>query len=268
MNTCATGGARVCLAVLVIGVLAVARAETQDLFQHEAWDRVLQQHVTPEGLVDYRALTQQPGDLQRYIASVQAHSPDTTPAMFPADAHRLAYWINAYNALIVQRVVDHYPIASIRDLGGLFSSVFNKTQIVGGRALSHDDIEHRIIRRRFREPRIHFVLNCASKSCAPLGRHALTAETLEQTLQQAAVEFLNDPRHVRIHPETGRVELSKYFDWFADDFTGGPRGGRSVLDFIKPYLASDTQRILARRRDWDVDFLAYDWRLNDAGQDR
>jgi hypothetical protein len=263
-------GARVCLSLLVCA-LAVARAEPQDLFRHDAWDRMLQQHVTPEGRVDYRALKQQPGDLERYVAAVQAYSPDNAPAMFPSDAHRLAYWINAYNALIVKRVVDHYPIASIRDLGSLFSGVFSKTQVVGGKALSYDDIEHKIIRRRFREPRIHFVLNCASKSCAPLRRRALTAETLEQTLQQAAVEFLNDPRHVRIHPETGRLELSKYFDWFADDFTGGPRGsgGRaSVLDFIRPYLAPDTQQILAGRRDWRVDFLAYDWRLNDAGQDR
>ncbi|MBI2189860.1 MAG: DUF547 domain-containing protein [Acidobacteria bacterium] len=257
--------------LVLVCALAASRAEPQDLFRHEAWDRVLQQHVTPAGLVDYRALKQQPGDLERYVATLEAHSPDNAPAMFPTDAHRLAYWINAYNALIVKRVVDHYPIASIRDLGSLFSSVFGKTQIVGGKSLSYDDIEHGIIRPRFREPRIHFVLNCASRSCAPLRRHALTAETLDQTLQQAAVEFLNDPRHVRIHPDTGRIELSKYFDWFESDFAAGPRGsgGRaSVLDFIRPYLAPDRQQILAARRDWRVDFLAYDWGLNDAGRDR
>lgn len=248
----------------------VARPGAQEAFSHDAWERVLARHVTPEGLVDYRALQQDRGDLDRYVAAVQRTSPDNAPEMFPTDAHRLAYWINAYNALIVARVVDRYPIASIRDLGSLFSSVFKKEQIVGGKPLSYDAIEHTIVRPRFREPRIHFVLNCASKSCAPLGRHALTAANLEGTLQEAAVAFLNNPRNVGFRPDTGTVELSRYFDWFADDFKRGTgRGaGTPVLEFIRPFLTPERQQILAGRRTWRVGFIDYDWSLNDAGPAR
>lgn len=259
-------------AVLALSMALPASATRQTTaFHHDLWDRVLQSFVTPAGLVQYAALKAHPEDLKAYIALLASDSPDSSPQRFPADADRLAYWIDAYNAEILNRVVEHYPVRSIKDLGGVFGSVFKKTQTVGGRPLSHDDIEHGIIRKRFHEPRVHFVLNCASRSCAPLGRHALTGGNLETSLQEAAVNFLNDPRNVRIDPDSGTVELSKYFDWFPEDFIGWLKNARglqnpTVLDFVKLYLKPDKRALLERRDKWRIKFLDYDWSLNDAGR--
>jgi hypothetical protein len=241
-------------------------------FRHDAWDRVVRTYVTPAGLVRYGSLKAHPEDLVQYVDLLAKYSPDTAPQLFPTEADRLAYWINAYNAEIVNRVVANYPVHSIRDLGSMLSSVFKKTQTIGGKVVSHDDIEHGIIRKRFHEPRIHFVLNCASRSCAPLRRQAMTAETLESSLQAAAVNFMNDPRNVRLQPDSGTVELSKYFDWFPEDFLnwvnekhGVPRP--TVLDFVKVYVKPDTRALLAKRTDWRIRFFDYDWSLNDARDD-
>lgn len=239
-------------------------------FQHDAWDRVVRTYVTPAGFVRYAALKAHPDDLTAYVNLLAAYSPDNAPQLFPTDAHRLAYWINAYNAGIVNRVVANYPVRSIRDLGGLLGNVFKKTQTVGGRPLSHDDIEHGIIRKRFHEPRIHFVLNCASRSCASIRQQALTAETLDSSLQDAAIRFLNDPRNVRVHPERGSVEVSKYFAWFPEDFLNWVKSTRgtakpTVLDFIKAFVNAETRAVLDKRADWRISFFEYDWTLNDAG---
>lgn len=239
------------------------------VFDHQRWDRVLHEHVSREGLVDYASLKRDPEELLAYVDAIAANSPDSSPEMFPTEAHRLAYWINAYNALIVARVVPSYPVKSINDLGGFLSSVFSKKQTVGGKQLSYDDIEHGIIRKRFHDPRIHFVLNCASRSCAPLRAEALTADNLDRVLDDAAKRFLNARKNFVVHPEKGRVELSKYFDWFADDFesymekeTGGARSG--VLGYVERYLDPANREKLAQRKRWKVHFLHYDWSLNDA----
>ncbi|MFQ5739410.1 MAG: DUF547 domain-containing protein [Acidobacteriota bacterium] len=241
----------------------------QEPFRHDLWDQVLRKSVNERGLVDYRELKADPAALFAYVESIARYSPDNVPELFPSRAHRLAYWINAYNALTVNRVVRNYPLKSFKDLGGFLSSVFDKKQIVGGKSLSYNDIEHKIIRRRFAEPRIHFVLNCASRSCAPLRAEALTAENLEASLQEAARNFFRDSRNIRIDGSRGKVVLSRYFDWFKDDFLDWLRKEKHldhprVLDYVRLYLGPEKQQLLKSRERWRVSFFDYDWSLNDA----
>lgn len=262
-------GRYIFLFLLVLPVLSAALSAQTQPFDHDLWDRVTRQYVTQSGLVRYEKLKAQPGDLSRYVDRIARYSPENAPERFPSKAHELAYWINAYNALIVHRVVENYPVESIRDLGGWISSVFKKKQTVGGKQLSYDDIEHEIIRERFFEPRIHFVLNCASTSCAPLQPHALTAENLEETLQRAAVQFLNDDRNVQVDARSGTVRLSRYFDWFTDDFLSWLRENKNLrrpgaLDYVRLYLRPEKRVLLDSRDDWDIRFFDYDWNLNDA----
>lgn len=258
--------------VMLLSALYGAGSNDENIFEHQLWDQVVREYVTPErGFVRYQQLKQNPDTLKQYVRLVEKYSPDNAPEMFPTRDHKLAYWINAYNALIVYRVIQNYPIDSIKDLGGLFSSVFDKKQQVGGKQLSYNDIEHKIIRKRFQEPRIHFVLNCASYSCAPIQRHALTADNLEETLQTATVEFLNNPNNVAIEAARREVRLSKYFDWFDEDFEDWVKKEKGVsnptlLDYVKLYLSEDQRKVLQQHDDWDIESFDYDWSLNDAAK--
>ena len=260
----------IALVTAVAGLSGSLGFAEEGLFEHRLWDHVVRQYVSSEGLVDYASLKRHPEELFAYVDAIAENSPDSAPDMFPTEAHRLAYWINAYNALIVARVVHNYPLKSIKDLGGLFGGVFGKKQIVGGKELSYDDIEHGIVRKRFHDPRIHFALNCASRSCAPLWAEAFTAGNLDRLLDDSAKRFLNSPRNFIVRPDKGRVELSKYFDWFAKDFkswmereTGNRHAG--VLDYVERYLEPKKLAELEQRKKWKIRFLSYDWSLNDAG---
>ncbi|MBI4482909.1 MAG: DUF547 domain-containing protein [Acidobacteria bacterium] len=258
--------------LVILGVLAalgeVAQAKQ---FSHERFDAVLKQFVDSRGLVDYAALKKRPRDLDDYVRLLAASSPENAPALFPSKNHELAYWINAYNALILREVVGRYPeIHSIKELAKWFlGDAFDKENVVGGKELSFNHIEHQILRPRFGEPRIHFMINCASLSCAPLPREAATAENLERLLQQQAQRFFRLPWNARVDRQENQVYLSKYFDWFPEDFTGwyGKKFGKSkatVVDYVKLFLPDQDRRYLDAHGDAEVEFVSYDWSLNDT----
>jgi hypothetical protein len=148
--------------------------------------------------------------------------------------------------------VDHYPIDSIKDVGSFFSSPWSKEFFtLFGQPASLDYVEHELIREMFDEPRIHFAVNCASISCPPLLNEAFVAARLDAQLESAAFNFLNDSAANRLEGDT--LYLSKIFDWYEEDFTGG------VIDFVAKY-----------RPDWvangqpKLSYTPYDWNLNAA----
>lgn len=228
---------------------------------HGAWDRFLAAYVVPgaDGInrVAYgRVSAEDRRVLDDYVARLAATGIDGHDR-----PEQLAYWINLYNALTVRLVLDHYPVASIRDIDtspGLFADgPWGETLVtVEGEALSLDDIEHRIIRPIWRDPRIHYAVNCASLGCPNLQRTAFTAANLEALLDQAARDFIGHPRGVRVSGE--RVYLSAIYDWYAEDFGGGD----GVLAHIGHYAPADlTRSLLGVHRRIEMD---YDWSLNDA----
>ncbi|MEQ8587223.1 MAG: DUF547 domain-containing protein [Thalassobaculaceae bacterium] len=178
---------------------------------------------------------------------------------------QFAFWANLYNAVTLKVVLDHYPVASIKDIdlgGGVFGGGPWKAALVtvDSVALSLNDIEHRILRPIWRDPRIHYAVNCAAVGCPNLRGTAWHAETLERDLDAAARAFVNHPRGVR--PSSGSerdgLVVSKIYDWFAEDFGGDEAG---VLAHLQRYAEGETAGFLAERR--GIKGTAYDWSLND-----
>ena len=228
---------------------------------HAAWSAVLARHVRPgaDGIArfDYRAAKQDDG------AAVAGYV-EALAGVAVSDLDRpeqMAFWINLYNALTVRVVLDHYPVASIRDIDispGLFANGpwGRRLVTVEGIELSLDDIEHRILRPIWRDPRIHYAVNCASLGCPDLAGAAFTAATLEPMLEAAARAYVNHPRGASV--EGGRLVVSSIYDWFGEDF-GGEAG---VIAHLRRYAAPPLAAALA-----GITRIAddrYDWRLNDV----
>lgn len=241
--------------------------------QHTLLGGLLRQHVR-DGRVDYAALQRRRADLDAYVGQLAA-IPRPVVEAWSRD-ERLAFWINAYNALVLQTVVDHYPIRrgslvgiafpanSIWQITGAFKESRHR---VAGQRMSLDDIEHRIIRPTFAEPRIHVALVCAARSCPVLRAEPYVATRLDAQLAEQTRRFAADRAHgLRLAADGRGVEVSSIFKWFGEDFAPLAAGNeaRGVLAFLARY--TDDATLLARLRDprTRVDYLDYDWTLNDT----
>ena len=220
---------------------------------HEIWDSLLQEHVSPAGWVDYPGFIQDSSRLNRYLHLLEGNHPN--------DKHwsrdeRLAYWINAYNAFTVKLIVDHYPVASIKDIknGIPFVNTVWDIKFIHIEKATYDlnNIEHGIIRPKFNEPRVHFAVNCASVSCPKLSNRAYTADKLDEQLTQAARDFLSDESKNKVSRD--KVQLSKIFSWYGGDFK---EGGKSIIEYINQYAPVQASP------DAKIEYLDYNWSLNE-----
>jgi len=253
------------LAVLLVSLAAAARA--QEALDYSSYARVLDRGVTPDGRVRYKELKENSDDLEAFIRLLAATSPENRPELFPTPEAQVAYWINAYNAFVVHEVVKNYPVESVRDLKFGFGLLFFKRQrfVAGGKRYSLDDIEHGILRQRYRDARIHFAVNCASASCPPLRREPYLAEKLEAQLEDATFNFIQRRENVWMRGDV--LFLSAIFDWYGEDFTRAAaakaHGRPTVVDYVTRYLPAETAERV-RRENPRVEFYNYDWTLNDA----
>jgi hypothetical protein len=243
-------------------------AEQVPQFSHDVFDRVLKQFVNASGLVDYTGLQAHPEDLKTYLALLAQYSPDATPERFPSRADSLAYWINAYNAFAISGVIEAYPVKSVRDIKWLYG-FFNRTRYVaGGTQLTLKHIENEIVRKVFQDPRIHAALNCASMGCPRLPQRAFRPETLQEDLEDDMQTFLNEQRNVRIDRTEKRIYLSNILKVFGSDFTdwytqNHPVVSATVLDYLQLYLPQDDAQYLKQHPNLKIQYIDYDWRLND-----
>ncbi len=219
-------------------------ASAPDFF---AYDALLHDHVHA-GRVDYAALKADPR-LTDTVTSIAA----TDPATITDRSARLAFWLNAYNALTLKLVVDHYPVASIRDIAGGKPWDQPVIKLADGRTLTLNQIENDIVRPEFKEPRVHFALVCAAISCPPLRSEAFTAAKLDDQLDDQARVFLRDSSRNFYDPAAKTLKLSSIFQWFAADFGGSDA---AVIAFVMPYLPK------APKADAKIGYLDYDWSLN------
>jgi len=254
------------LALLAAPAGLRAQAPPSEGFDFAAYARVLETYVTPDGRVRYAALKQEAADLNAFVQQLAAVSPENRPDLFSSRAAQMAYWINAYNAFVLDAVVEAYPVESVRDLKFGFGLLFFKRDrlVAGGRRVSLDDIEHGILRRQFADPRIHFAINCASASCPPLARQPYRAETLEAQLDQAARAFIGREENVWMRGDV--LFLSKIFEWYEEDFTrraGAADGSATAVDYLLRYLPAETAARIRQEKP-RVEFYNYDWSLNDA----
>ncbi|HOS44057.1 MAG TPA: DUF547 domain-containing protein [Armatimonadota bacterium] len=235
-------------------------------FPHEDFSPVLRAIVDEDGLVDYAALRRDPMGLYRFVAWIEAYSPQNTPAFFPADADRLAYWLNAYNALALLAVCDAYPVASIlqvRPVGRVFYALRFP---VGGTLMTLEEIEHGVIRPVFHDARTHFALSPAARGGPRLRREAYLPERLEEQLGDQMRRFLTDDEKVRVDVMNRALLVSPIFTWFADDFTTwlrdtAPDQPNDLITMMLPYL-SDVGRTVVIDDNYPLRYRAYDWRLN------
>lgn len=227
---------------------------------HILWDDLLKKYVT-DGHVDYAGFKKEEVVLQRYLDLLaKTHPSQLTPNQ------RLAYWINAYNAFTVKLILNNYPgVESIKDIPGRWKK---EEWDAGGTLRSLDDIEHKILRKEFAEPRIHFAIVCASISCPDLAPFAFTADKIDEQLSEVSRGFFADEtKGFKTAMEKGLtggdkpvVYLSKIMKWFSSDFESDEK---TVLDTITPYLGEDGKSFLTQHQDdLSIDYLDYDWNLN------
>jgi len=243
------------LAILIVLLLpSVGFAGAVD---NSLYAEVLKRHVS-DGLVDYTGLKRNRAPLDAYLDKMGAVDPDEL-----SRNGQLAFYINLYNAATLRLVVDHYPLKSIRDIGSFFSSPW-KARIVmlKGQMVSLDHIEHKIIRARFKESRAHFALNCTAVSCPVLRDEPYDEDRLEMQFSDATIEFINDRSKNYL---LGRVlYLSKIFDWFSGDFP------KEITHWIKRYSRDSLREHFddadQNARPLRVEFLPYDWSLNDQAR--
>jgi len=208
-----------------------------------------------KGVVDYGGFRQEEEKLDQYLKVLEKTETTRLTAK-----QQLAFYINAYNAWTIKLILSAYPgVASIWDLGSRifkWKSPFRKEIVrIEGKTMSLDDLEHGIIRPRFKDPRIHFAVNCASKSCPPLLSEPYRGSVLDRQLNQSVRAFLNDPERNRLEGET--LYVSKIFKWFAEDFND------DVVAFFLQYADEELkQRLRAGKDGLKVKYLDYDWGLN------
>lgn len=246
-KTILTGALALCGLFAIVSMTSAAN-------DHALWGTLLNKYVKG-GAVDYQGFKDDEGELDRYLETLAQTDPDALPR-----SDQLALYINGYNAytvkLILKNFTDGKPVQSIRKIGGLFTSPWSIAFAeIGGRILSLDEIEHEIIRPRFQDPRIHFVVNCASQSCPPLISMPYLGQTLDAQLDAGTRNFLADRKHNYIDSDT--LYVSSIFKWYGEDFND------DAAAFFLKYADGETLAELQRiGPDIRVKYLDYDWSLN------
>lgn len=261
------------LALILLGWFSLAQAapsarlwerwnafnpDSNATIDHQIWNSWLGRFLSasPGGvnLVAYDSVAQPDRELLRtYIDSLTS----LQISDYNRDQQR-AYWINLYNALTVDVVLEHYPLDSIRDISSGFFSAGPwrlKLATIEGEALTLDDIEHRILRPIWQDPRIHYAVNCASLGCPSLQPVAFTAANTESLLKKAAREFINSPRGARLIGN--KLQVSSIYDWFEQDFGGNETG---VIRHLRQYASGKLATALGAIE--DISDYAYDWQIN------
>lgn len=218
---------------------------------HGLYAELLAKHVK-EGVVDYQGFKNEKAKLDQYLKVLE-----NTDTKELSHNEQFAFYVNAYNAWTIKLILSGYPgVKSIKDLGSLFRSPWKKKicRIDGG-IITLDDIEHKILRPRFKDPRVHFAINCASKSCPPLISEPYEGSKLDEQLDSSVRVFLNNPE--RNFLEGNKLYVSKIFKWFSEDFNG------DVVGFFLKYAEGEfKEKLTANRENIKVEHLHYDWSLN------
>ncbi len=229
------------------------------IIDHSAWDTLLKKYVVDQdgiNLFAYGSVDQTDrGILDGYLGTLQS-----VPVSDLNSREQFAYWVNLYNALTIQVIVEHYPVESIKDIsygwlprGGPWRE---KLVTVQGMELSLDDIEHRILRPVFQDNRVHYAVNCASIGCPNLQNRAFTRANLESLLELGAKQYINHPRGVLM--EEDALILSSIFDWYGEDFGDNEA---EIIQHLLKYMEPERKEMLEQYH--SIDGFRYDWSLNE-----
>ncbi|WP_167851917.1 DUF547 domain-containing protein [Hymenobacter elongatus] len=227
---------------------AVAAADVKALAA--ATDTFLKKYVSPEGNVNYRAVKSSPAQLNTLVQQVQTMA---VQSLTPAE--KKAFYLNAYNVLVIGAVLESYPLTSVMKLPGFFDK---KQLTVAGEKMTLNELETNKLRKPYNDPRVHFALVCAAKGCPQLSREAYTPAKVEAQLTAQAQRVLRNPKFIRVEESTKKVQLSEIFKWYDADFKAT---GKSTVAYINQFRGR--QLIPAG---FTTDYYTYDWTLNDSGR--
>lgn len=244
--------------LLLLAVLMITAPASAAEPDYRLWQELLSKHYDPARGMNYKGLKADKTALDRLRQQMAAVDPASL-----SRPEQLAYWINLYNINAAGVVVDNYPVDSIRDISTdpiIRLNVFKKpsVQIKGG-TLSLDDVEHKKIREPFKDPRIHFAVNCAAESCPPIRTEPYVGSRIDRQLDDQTRRFLGG---VRLEQD-GRdlvLHVTKIMDWFRDDFE---QWGGGTLPFLKRHLSPDKVRRIGAAKKVELEFDDYSWKLND-----
>lgn len=248
-------------------------------FDHSLYDTFLQRFVS-NGFVDYNGMQKQRETLNKYLQSIKQVNPNEFENW--SNNEQMVFWINAYNAITLEVILINYPIqwgslisrarfpkSSIRQINKVWDTVYIK---VMGKELTLNQIEHEILRKKFHDPRIHFVIVCASIGCPKLESRAFYADGLEQRLEQAARNFISDSKQVRLDKKENTFNISSIFEWFKEDFNASAtahqnyknysKSERGIIEFIVSRLSKEDQQFIFNNQP-KIKYLKYDWTLNE-----
>jgi len=232
---------------------------------HQQWAQVLKGHLSWHGdqsLVDYETLKKDPSTLNQYLVTLSRVT--TSKYKQFSRKQKLAFLINSYNAFTLKLIITNYPLKSIKDIGNFLSGPWDKDFItLLGKKVNLNNIEHDMIRKDFKEPRIHFAVNCASMGCPNLSEKPFRAADLDEHLESMTQKFMQDKSKNFYNSKKKRLFLSKIFKWYGDDFEKHYTGG--LDNFLSQHLGeSDQEKRLIKQGKVSKKSLAYDWSLNDA----
>ncbi|ABV38653.1 hypothetical protein Ssed_4049 [Shewanella sediminis HAW-EB3] len=261
-------------------------------FSHHTFELLLKRFVDKRGDIDYEGWKKTPNahyELKQYLAAVAKFSPENAPERFASEQDALAYWIYSYNALVIHSILENWPLRSVTDIKAPLEVIkglgfFYKQQfIIGGKAYNLYHLEQQKMVHTKADPRLHFVLNCGSASCPPMRPELPVGVDLVPFLQQAAIEFINDPNNVRVNAKRQRLELSKIFSWYIDDFADVspltlaaradkklPTPGKelALISYIQQFAAPHLNKQIERASSQPLEYIEYDWSLNTSqGED-
>lgn len=259
-------GACIAISTLLVSLpLACTRAGNNTTYEvpavtgeldhtHAAFTDILANHVE-NGRVDYKGLKKDPAPLSAYLDSLAA-VPEATFESWPKNEKK-SFLINLYNASTLKLIVDHYPVKSIKDIGGLVASPWEKPVVrLFGKWTTLNHVEHDLLRPISGDARTHFAVNCASNGCPPLRSEAFQAATIDEQLDDQGRLFLRDPSKNQID-RSGRVlRISPIFKWYEKDFESG-----EIKNFVVPYL-NEADRKVVEEGNFEVRSADYDWNLN------
>jgi hypothetical protein len=230
--------------ILFLFVMAFLSAKTTA--QTTIYNGLLQAHVTQDGIVDYKSFNRK--KLRLYLASLEKVTPEPTWSK----NRKKAFWINVYNAYTLQIILDNYPLASILKIKKAAKTAWEIPFVkVGNRRYTLDHIEHEILRKKYKDPRIHVGVNCASISCPKLLNVAFTEKNVDAQLENLMTGFVNDTNRNKISKK--KINISKIFSWFKEDFT--EKG--SIIEYLNQYSRTPINK------NAQIRYKSYDWNLNE-----
>jgi len=238
---------------LVIGTSGTFRPAQAATVNHAIWAELLNKYIKQAG-VDYTGFKSEEDRLDQYLMVLE-----NTDSKSLNQSDQFAFYTNAYNAWTIKLILNGYPgVKSIKDLGSFLKSPWEKKFVrLDGDVTTLDHIEHNILRPRFKDPRVHFAINCSAASCPPLRPEPYLGDSLDQQLNDSTRSFLNNPSSYRFDGNT--LYVSRIFKWFSEDFND------DVLGFYLKYAEGELKKQLAQKKDaLQIKYLHYDWSLNDA----